>query len=158
MANSKYTPERLAEIARSSYSVMEVVRSLGLKPSGGNHSNIKSLLTKYSIDISHFLGSGSNKGKPSNLKKGPEEILKDRSLEEYPYRQKRRLLLRAMQESGVSYLCGLCGVLPIWNGQPLTLEIDHVDGNWRDDRLVNLRFLCPNCHSQQPTNKSNFSK
>lgn len=47
--------------------------------------------------------------------------------------------------------CQLCGLEPFWNGKPLTLQIDHKNGVWRDHRLENLRFLCPNCHTQTDT-------
>lgn len=47
--------------------------------------------------------------------------------------------------------CVLCGQGEIWNGKPLTLEVDHVDGNWKNDLPENLRTLCPNCHTQTNT-------
>lgn len=47
--------------------------------------------------------------------------------------------------------CEWCGLGPEWNGKPIVLELDHVNGNPRDNRLENLRILCPNCHSQTDT-------
>lgn len=55
-----------------------------------------------------------------------------------------------MIESGIKHECK-CGNAGEWHGQKLILEIDHIDGNWRDCRINNLRFLCPNCHSQTST-------
>ena len=48
-------------------------------------------------------------------------------------------------------ICEMCGLGSIWNNEPLTLQIDHKDGNRKRNTLDNLRFLCPNCHSQTPT-------
>lgn len=54
--------------------------------------------------------------------------------------------------SGRKYACEVCGISE-WQGQAITLEIDHVNGDHSDNRLENLRYLCPNCHSQTPTFK-----
>ncbi|GAA1809788.1 hypothetical protein GCM10009749_17860 [Agromyces neolithicus] len=48
-------------------------------------------------------------------------------------------------------LCVACGLGPEWNGKPLTLELDHVDGDRLNNELANLRLLCPNCHAQTET-------
>ncbi len=60
-------------------------------------------------------------------------------------------LRKAMIAVGVEYVCFACGMLPVWQGNPLTIEVDHINGSRVDCRLINLRFLCPNCHSQTPT-------
>lgn len=46
--------------------------------------------------------------------------------------------------------CADCGGEPEWNGKRLTLQVDHINGINTDHRIENLRFLCPNCHSQTP--------
>lgn len=51
----------------------------------------------------------------------------------------------------VPYKCSLCPLGPEWQGKPLTLQLDHINGDCEDDRVENLRFLCPNCHTQTPT-------
>jgi hypothetical protein len=63
-------------------------------------------------------------------------------------REDTGILRRAMIESGIPHVCGCCGCLPTWMGRELVLEIDHLSGDWADNERTNLRFLCPNCHTQ----------
>ncbi|MCA1631089.1 MAG: HNH endonuclease [Acidobacteria bacterium] len=56
-----------------------------------------------------------------------------------------------MIDEGVAYRCANCGIEPFWEGKSLLLTIDHINGRRHDNRSDNLRFLCPNCHSQTPT-------
>jgi hypothetical protein len=149
MTRYRYTPELLAEAAANSVSIAGVLRYLNIKWSGGSHHHISRRLRHFGIDTSHFTGKCHNKGKHSPKKIDPELILVARPDAER--RTKRQLLHRALLAIGVPEKCATCGVGRTWNGQPLTLHIDHINGDFLDNRPCNLRFLCPNCHSQTPT-------
>ena len=141
----KYTKEILQEAVANSISVAGVVKYLGLKLAGGTQSHISMLIDRFEIDRSHLLGKRHAKNIISPNRRSVQSILVKRDA---GFRQKSHLLVRAMIESGVEHKCNKCQCLPEWLGNPLTLDVDHINENWLDDRLENLRFLCPNCHSQ----------
>lgn len=60
-------------------------------------------------------------------------------------------LKQRMIQAGFEYRCATCRIGPEWNGEPLTLQVDHENGTSSDNRRGNLRFLCPNCHAQTKT-------
>lgn len=145
MPRKRITDEQLAEAVKESFSVMGVLEYLGLRKTGGGNAHYKKRIDKLGLDTSHFTGRASNRGKQFNTRKSKEEILVYRTS---GTRQKSAQLVRALIESGVKHECKKCGNGPEWMGNVLTLDVDHINENWLDDRIENLRFLCPNCHSQ----------
>ncbi|GGR97903.1 hypothetical protein Snoj_60800 [Streptomyces nojiriensis] len=142
----RVTPDReaLHEAVTSSHSLAEVLRRLGHR-SGAHREALKQRIAEEGLSTSHFLGQAHRRGKPGTVPMKPASDI----LVKHDGRRRTRtyLLRRALREVGVPELCGMCGTPPEWGGRPMTLEIDHVNGDWSDDRQENLRLLCPNCHA-----------
>jgi transposase len=147
MRRVKYTKDILATAVGESRSIADVLRHLGLRASGGSHAHIRRRINAYGIDTSHFCSP--MKGRASPRRRDHLEVLVVRHGGQR--RARPEVLRRALLESGVDYSCAECRLGPTWNGRDLTLHVDHVNGDFNDCRVGNLRFLCPNCHSQTPT-------
>jgi hypothetical protein len=145
----KYTKEQISEAVSRSTSVYQTLRYLGIQyRSGSAWSMVRSYIEELSLDVSHFRGRGYELKAASRQRKKPEDVL---VLKDRPYREKGGVLRRALLEIGVPYRCAECGAGPEWRGKPVVLPVDHRNGDWRDCRPENLRFLCPNCHAQTET-------
>lgn len=139
--------DNLKEIVERSYSLAQVLKELGLKPIGGNYRILKRRLKEQDISTVHFTGMGHNKGKTWSRPKIPtSEIIKEGSNFQ-TFKLKNRLLKEGLIENK----CVDCGITDAYNGKPLSLHLDHINGDNTDNRLENLRMLCPNCHSQTDT-------
>lgn len=163
MRKSKYTKSLLEPIVKGSLSWAEVIKFLGLKITGGNYRNIQGHVRHHEIDTSHFKGQGWSKGETAATDERVNIVTKKISytaetalIENYPGKLRSQTLRRLFLETDVEYKC-VNGHDAEWMGQPITLHIDHKNGINNDNRVENLRFLCPNCHQQTTTwgNKNN---
>ncbi len=139
----------LQDAVKPSTSMAQVMVRLGLRIAGGSYLYLKRRIARLEIDTTHFLGQAANCGlryKGGSPKQPWQEILILHDQNAEPVRAPRRR--RALRDSGREYKCEICGQLPVWNNKPLTLHVDHKNGWKWDDRPENLRFACPNCHSQ----------
>lgn len=142
---AKYTDEQLRAAVVAARSLAHVMRLLGMADSGsGNYKSIHESINRLSLDTSHFLGMGWNKG---NRPSGRKVMLCDVLDGSTPYRQTSSLRRRLIKEGVFENKCSECGITD-WHGKPLSLHLDHKNGVNSDHKLENLRLLCPNCHSQ----------
>ncbi|GHF99476.1 HNH endonuclease [Streptomyces filamentosus] len=132
----------------SSCSFREALRRLGRKDNDSQRANLKKWVTEDGLSTAHFLGRSHQRGKRSPTAKRPDEILVRHGSGR---RTATRTLRRALREAGAPDRCAGCGVGARWHGKPMTLEIDHINGDRHDDRHENLRLLCPNCHAVTST-------
>lgn len=133
------------EIVLSSSSMKEVALKLGYTShSGSNGQRIRNRIDELSISTDHF--SLSNR-RP--IKRTKDNIFIENSTA-------GQTTLRKYYKKGeyTEYVCAICGQKPEWNNKPMSLILDHINGKNKDDRLENLRWVCPNCNSQLPTTGS----
>lgn len=155
MKKKSWTEIQLKEAVKKSKSIRQVLKKLGLRLAGGNYAQIKKYFKFYKINTNHFTGQAWNKGmrgigKPRiNLK---EILIKNSTFQSF--KLKKRLFAAGLK----TQKCEECG----WNKKSedgrIPLELDHINGDSTDNRLENLRILCPNCHSLKPTHRGRNRK
>lgn len=155
MKTKTWTKEQLKKAAEKSRSIRQVLSLLNLKEAGGNYAQIKKYLQLYKINTEHFKGKGWNKGLKGFLRPriSLDEILTVNNNFQ-SYKLKNRLFSAKLKIPE----CEECGWAEKSNDGRIPLELDHINGDSRDNRLNNLRILCPNCHSLKPTHRGRNRK
>ena len=155
--------EELQQIINESKTYGQVLKHFGLENRSGNPQTLKRRIKDEMLDdsciIKHLkFGGGWNKGQKGihsqrmPLEEAMEKIFTINS-GEFGRAKKYVRAYNLIEEK-----CKECGISKEWNGKPITIELDHIDGNSHNNLLSNLRWLCPNCHSQTPTFKGRKNK
>jgi hypothetical protein len=143
--------EDLRQAVETSTSYRQVLEKLSLKGSGGNYEQIKKYIKDEQLNIEHFKGRGWNRGLMGT---GRPRMPLDKVLilgsEVQSFKLKKRLFHAGLKPMH----CEECGWAKLSENGYLPLELDHINGNRHDNRIENLRILCPNCHSLRPTHRS----
>ncbi|MFD3652693.1 HNH endonuclease [Streptomyces sp. NPDC058620] len=130
-------------------SYAEVMRTLSLEVNDTNHRRVRRKVLQLKLDTSHFKRrswGAARVHEPQPIALKTLVVMPSGSA-----RANRPRLHRALQEIGVPYQCASCGSTGEWLGQSITLQIDHISGDWLDNRAENLRYPCPNCHALTET-------
>jgi hypothetical protein len=143
--------DQMRQIVADSTCLFEVLQKFGLSGYGDNYSTLRKLIDRWNIDTSHFDPAG-RRAKALRTEVRKRTVPLDEVLDGQHPEYKGAILSRRLLESDVmENVCGECGQDEIWNGKPLRLQLDHIDGNRHNHKRDNLRFLCPNCHTQTDT-------
>ncbi|SES81878.1 HNH endonuclease signature motif containing protein [Hymenobacter actinosclerus] len=126
-------------------SVRQVLSRIGLVPAGGNYKTVHARVARLGLDTSHWTGAAWNQGERFRAFGTPfcwDDILVENSTYASTFRLRKRLIEYGLKE----HRCEAC-TLSEWLGEPIPLELHHVNGVNNDHRLENLQLLCPNCHA-----------
>lgn len=141
----KRTDEEVKAAIAESTSIRQVLVKLGLSPQGGgSYKQLHDFIRAHAVDTSHFSGQCWNKGKEFTKRDINVYLSNEKPIHSH------KLRIRLLGEKIFPYACSACSLVE-WQGQPIPLELDHINGNHYDNSLSNLRLLCPNCHSLTPT-------
>lgn len=137
-----WTDNQLCKAVANSFSGLEVIRKLGLSSHGGNYRTLYQAIDRLQLDVSHWKRTAPG----GSLARVPLEkiLVSNSTFNRYHLRN------RLIRDGVLNYECKICGIVD-WQGKPLSLHLDHINGIANDNRLSNLRLLCPNCHAQTST-------
>ncbi len=140
----------LREAVKTSSSYRQVIAKLGLVEAGGNYEQVKKYIKEFAFPTEHFTGMGWRKNKifgPQPHIPLAEILVKDSTFQSF--KLKKRLFELGMKKRE----CEKCKWSQLSLDGRIPLELDHINGDRHDNRLENLRVLCPNCHSLEPTHR-----
>lgn len=150
-----WSDQQLVTAVARSFSYRQVIRHLGLIPAGGNYVHVLRRITELNMVTDHFTGKRWSAGKTYHNKSRADltQLLTNGSKVQ-SFKLKKRLY-----ETGSKFpQCEICGWAEMSEDGRIPVELDHINGDRYDNRIENLRILCPNCHSLQLTHRGKNKK
>ena len=155
MRTRSWDTKQLKKAVEQSTSFGGVLRILKLRDAGGNYVQIKKYIKENLINISHFKGRAWNKGLVGVYRRAiPLEKILVNNSNYQSFKLKKRLFYENIKKQ----FCEECGWAKKSESGYLPLELEHINGDHHDNRIENLRILCPNCHSLKPTHRGRKNK
>lgn len=142
-----WSDDDLRAAVAASTSILGVLRALGRKPGGDTYVAVKEAIARLELSTEHFMGQGWRKGNTAAVR--PARPLEEVLVKGRPT-STHNLRLRLIRNGVKDARCERCGITE-WMERSAPLQLDHINGDRCDNRLENLRILCPNCHSQTDT-------
>lgn len=142
MHTKRYTEQQFIDAVATSSSIAQVLVKLNLAAKGGNFATAKKRIKQLNLDTSHMTHQGWSKGKVFGPKRDIQDYLSN-TIPIASHALHQRLITSGLK----SRICESCQ-LTTWFGDPIPLELHHIDGNNTNNNLSNLQLLCPNCHAR----------
>lgn len=141
----KWRKENLVKVVKESNNYVECLKKLGIKNFGSSFNTLKKYIELYNINIEHFISPGEQ------IRKLSKEIPINEVLIENSSYNRTRLKERLYKEGLKERKCELCAQNEIWMDKKMSLILDHINGVNNDNRIENLRIVCPNCNATLDT-------
>lgn len=148
-ARARIPEQALRSVLPTVTSYADAMRALGLPVNDAGHRRLRREVARLGLDTAHFTRRSRRTVPQPRRETVAAQVLVLRPAGSP--RTNRDRLQRALAEVGVPHRCESCGNPGEWLGRPITLQIDHISGDWLDNRRENLRYLCPNCHALTAT-------
>ncbi len=137
--------DKFIEAVSVSNSVKEVLNYFGLRAAGGNYAMVRKWAEVHGVEVPKGTGQFQVNSAHAVTHLTNDEVFVVNS------KATRRSVKSRLRKIWTNWKCSCCDLGETWNGKPLSLQLDHINGVFNDNRLENLRLLCPNCHSQTET-------
>ena len=135
----------LRDIISKSGTYTECLEKMGIRCAGGNYETLRKYIEKFEIDTSHFVDTRKIR------RRRKSEIPIDSVLVENSKYNRSSLKKRLYESSLKTPICEMCGQDENWHGKKISLILDHINGVHNDNRIENLRIVCPNCNATLET-------
>jgi hypothetical protein len=138
--------ETFIDAFEASSTITEFVLLLGYRPYGGSWMKIKNRALALGLPYEEKAAKARSKGLSHRFTVNDEDLFVENGRTE-----RTSIRRRLLRDKLIEYVCQICDQEPWWNGKPLTLILDHINGVNNDHRLENLRWVCGNCNMQLTT-------